>query len=128
MAGARFTSLANAPTRPMQLGRGTQQLLVEGDGARNLDVHVNVIKVGSGPGPYHYHEHCENVYVVLSGVVEVFVEGERRLLREGDVAFVPPGVRHAAGNGGSEVEARVLEIYSPPRGSDFHVVAAEPPR
>ncbi len=63
---------------------------------------------------------------MLSGVAEVTVEGRRMLLREGDVAFIPPGVPHAAGNGG-DVEAEVLEVYSPPRGQDFHVIADAPP-
>lgn len=125
-AKAVFTSLAAAKTRPLQLGRGFQKLLVEGEGAKNLDVHINVLKVGSGPGPFHYHERCENVYLVLSGVAEVTVEDRRMLLHQGDIAFIPPGVPHAAGNGGN-VEAEVLEIYSPPRGQDFHVVADAPP-
>ena len=121
-----FTSLTAAKTRPMQLGRGFQRLLVEGEGAENLDVHINVLKVGSGPGPYHYHERCENVYLVLSGIADVTVDGRRMLLHEGEVAFIPPRVPHSAGNGG-DVEAEVLEIYSPPRGQDFHVIADGPP-
>lgn len=125
-ARAHFTTIASAPTRPMQLERGFQRVLVEGGGAQNVDVHVNVIAVGSAPGPYHYHERSENVYIVLSGVVEVFVEGERRLLKAGDVAFIPPGLPHSARNGGTEV-AELIEIYSPPRGTDFHVVSPAPP-
>ncbi len=105
----------------MQLGRGYQLLLTEGAGARNVDVHVNVIEVDSGPGPYHYHERAENVYVVLSGTIEVIADGVRHILREGDAAFIPPGLPHAAGNAGA-VEARVLEIYAPPRNGDYHVV------
>ena len=38
----------------------------------------------------------------------------------GEVAFIPPGVRHQAGNCGDTV-ARVLEIYAP-AGEDFHIV------
>lgn len=96
-------------------------MLIEGEGAKNVDVHINVIKVGSGPGLYHYHARTENVYLVLAGTVEVIVDGERHLLREGDVAFIAPGVPHSAGNGG-DAEAEVIEIYAPPRGDDFHVV------
>lgn len=123
-AGAKITSIPSAPTRPMQLGRGYQRVLVEGEGAINVDVHVNVIKVGSGPGPYHYHERCENIYIVLSGTIEAIVDGVRHVLRKDDVAFIPPGVPHSAGNVG-DADAVAIEIYSPPRGTDFHVV--EPP-
>lgn len=121
---AKVTNLNTAPTRQMQLGRGYQRLLVEGDGAKNVDVHVNHIKVGSGPGPYHYHARCENVYIVLEGTVEAVVDGVRYILGKDDVAFIPPGVPHSAGNGG-EVEAVAIEIYSPPRNGDFNVV--DPP-
>jgi mannose-6-phosphate isomerase-like protein (cupin superfamily) len=105
----------------MQLDRGYQRVLVEGAGADNVDVHVNVINVGSGPGPYHFHERCDNVYIVLSGTVEAVVDGVRYTLQKDDVAFIPPGVPHSAGNTGA-VEAVVIEIYAPPRGTDFHVV------
>jgi quercetin dioxygenase-like cupin family protein len=39
------------------------------------------------------------------------------------VAFITPGVRHAAGNAGDTV-ARVIEIYAP-AGQDFHIVDDE---
>ena len=121
-AKAKVTTLQTTRTRPMQLGRGYQHILVEGQDARNLDVHVNVIKVGSGPGPYHYHERCENIYIVLTGTIEAIVDGKRFILRTDDVALIPPGVPHSAGNVG-DVEASVIEIYAPPRGADFHVIA-----
>lgn len=85
-----------------------------------MDVHLNVINVDSGIGPYHYHERAENVYVVLEGVAEAVVDGQRYLLRQGDVAFVPPRVPHAAGSDGSG-PVKVLEIYAP-AGQDFHII------
>jgi mannose-6-phosphate isomerase-like protein (cupin superfamily) len=124
---ALFTTMASAPTRDLGNGRGFSRMLTHDAGAANVDVHVNVIKVGTGPGPYHYHERCENVYVVLDGVLEVTVEGERRLLHRGDVAFFAPGVRHAAANGSTDVDTELLEIYAPPPppGGDYHVVNEE---
>jgi mannose-6-phosphate isomerase-like protein (cupin superfamily) len=101
--------------------RGFQVLLFgEQNGARNVDVHINVIDVGSGAGPYHFHERAENVYIVLEGVVEMIVEGKRHFLQKDDVAFIPPGLRHSAGNPG-QVPARFMEIYAP-AGQDFHLV------
>jgi mannose-6-phosphate isomerase-like protein (cupin superfamily) len=114
-------NLADAPTRPMRHDRGTQvRLFGEETGARNIDVHINVINEDSGPGPYHFHEHAENVYIVLDGEIEAVVEGERHVLRKDDVAFIPPGLRHSAGATGGK-PARALEIYSPV-GVDFHIV------
>ena len=115
-------NLKDAPTRPMRHDRGTQiRLFGEENGARNIDVHINVINVDSGPGPYHFHESAENVYIVLEGEIEAVVEGERHLLRKDDVAFSPPGLKHSAGNAGS-TPARALEIYAPV-GVDFHIVS-----
>jgi mannose-6-phosphate isomerase-like protein (cupin superfamily) len=115
-------NLKDAPTRPMRHDRGTQiRLFGEENGARNIDVHINVINVDSGPGPYHFHESAENVYIVLEGEIEAVVEGERHILRKDDVAFIPPGLKHSAGNAGS-TPARALEIYAPV-GVDFHIVS-----
>lgn len=94
-ARVKLTNLRTAPTRPMQLGRGYQRILVEGEDAQNVDVHVNVLKAGSGSGPYHYHARSENIYTVLAGTIEAIVEGTRYLLRENDVAFIPPGVHRS---------------------------------
>jgi mannose-6-phosphate isomerase-like protein (cupin superfamily) len=118
-------NLADAPTRPMRWDRGTQiRLFGEETGARNIDVHINIIDVDSGPGPYHFHEHAENVYIVLEGEIEAVVEGERHILRKDDVAFIPPGLRHSAGNAGT-TPARAIEIYAPV-GLDFHIVDGAP--
>jgi mannose-6-phosphate isomerase-like protein (cupin superfamily) len=111
----------DAPTRAMRLDRGTQVRLFDAtNGAGNVDVHINVLNVDSGTGPYHYHARAENVYIVLDGVFEVVVEGKRYYLRKDDVAFIPPGLRHYAGNAG-DGPARAIEIYAP-GGDDFHIV------
>lgn len=123
MADARplVFSLEDAPRRPLRFDRGTMiRLFGEETGARNLDFHINVINVDSGPGPYHYHERAENAYLVIEGRVEVVVEGVRYYLEKNDVGFIPPGLRHYAGNGG-DIPAKVIEIYAP-AGTDFHIV------
>jgi len=116
--------LSEAPTHGMRYDRGTQiELFDPSRGAGNIDFHINVINVDSGPGPYHYHEKSENVYLVLEGTIWAVIDGQKYVLEKDDVAFIPPGVRHCAGNGG-DVPARVVEIYAPP-GPDFHIVEDE---
>jgi mannose-6-phosphate isomerase-like protein (cupin superfamily) len=118
---ARVFNLKDAPVRTMRLDRGVQlRLFGEETGACNVDVHINVLNIDSGTGPYHYHERVENVYIVLEGTFEVVVEGRRYYLRKDDVAFIPPGLRHYAGNAG-DIPARAIEIYAP-AGTDFHIV------
>ena len=117
-----FTSIGAAPRRPMKLGRGTGIKLVnEETGSPGLDLHLNVINDDSGPGEVHFHRRADNVYVVLEGVLEVVVEGERHLLEKDDVGFIPAGVVHTAGSAGGHGPTRVLEIYAP-AGYDFHEV------
>jgi mannose-6-phosphate isomerase-like protein (cupin superfamily) len=105
----------------MRYDRGTQiRLFGEDTGAKNIDVHINVINADSGSGPYHYHEHAENVYIVLEGQIEVVIEGKRHVLSKDDVAFIPPGVKHSAGATGG-AQAKAIEIYAP-AGVDFNIV------
>ena len=112
----------DAPTRKMNLGRGTSIKLVNGEtGGRNVDVHINLLNEDSGPGEIHYHAHAENVYVVLEGTLEVVIEGERHLLGPGEVGWIAPGVVHTAGNAGLGGITRILEIYAP-AGEDFHAL------
>ncbi|MDP6559889.1 MAG: cupin domain-containing protein [Candidatus Binatia bacterium] len=94
------------------------RLVDERDGARNVDVHLNLLNPGSRLGPRHIHKAAENVYIVLEGTVEVEVEGQSHRLRQGEVAFIPPGVPHAVGNAG-DVPAKFIEIYAP-AGKDYH--------
>ena len=118
---ATIKRIGSAEVTPMKLGRGiTKHLAGPPEGAQRVDVHINVINEDSGIGPYHYHEKAENIYIVLDGVVEAIVDGKRYYLVKDDVAFIPPGVPHAAGSAGLGI-ATVLEIYAP-AGTDFHII------
>lgn len=106
----------------MNLGRGTSiELINEEIGSARVDVHLNMINDDSGPGEIHFHEHADNVYIVLEGVLEVVVEGERYLLKKDDVGFIPAGLVHTAGSAAGYGTTRLLEIYAP-AGFDFHIV------
>jgi len=117
-----FTSLGSAPRRALRGDRGESIRLVDDEqgGACNVDLHVNHLAPESGPGPRHYHRRAENVYMVLSGVIEVEVDGEISTLEPDDVLFIPPGVIHSTSNPGPET-ATFVEIYAP-AGHDFHIV------
>jgi len=116
------TKVGEAPLRMLGLDRGISHMLVnQTTGASNVDVHINELKVGSGPGERHFHARAENVYIVLEGCLEVVVEGERHLLYKDDVGFIPAGIVHTAGNGGTDGICRMIEIYAP-AGKDFNVV------
>jgi quercetin dioxygenase-like cupin family protein len=62
--------------------------------------------------PTHVHEE-EQIVVVLEGELEFQIDGEIRTMRPGDVAVIPPWVRHGA----HTLESSCLEVdvFSPPR-------------
>ncbi len=59
------------------------------------------------------HSHPqEQIICILSGIIEFESNGEKRVLRTGDVVHLPSNVSH----GGIAMEDTVtLEIFSPPR-------------
>jgi quercetin dioxygenase-like cupin family protein len=68
-----------------------------------------------GPGalvPLHTHQH-EQCGRVLSGSFYLTIDGETRLLREGDHYVIPGGVQHSAR--GTDSPSLALDIFSPPR-------------
>ena len=117
-----FTSLRDAPRKRLRSDRGETIRIVDEElgPARNVDVHMNILRAGSGPGPFHFHAEAENVYIVLDGAIEVRFADEIRRLGEGEALLIPPGVPHGTSNPGSD-DARFIEIYAP-AGLDFHVL------
>jgi quercetin dioxygenase-like cupin family protein len=62
--------------------------------------------------PEHSHPH-EQMGIVLEGEVQLSINGEKRIAREGDAYHVPSGVLHSGSVSGSRV--RVLDVFVPPR-------------
>ena len=61
--------------------------------------------------PEHQHPH-EQIVSVLSGELELVVDGVSHLLKPGLVFVIPPNVRHS---GGSKGGCRVLDAFAPAR-------------
>ena len=81
--------------------------------ARQLQLCQATLPPGEGHA-FHTHPELEEVIYVLAGEVEQWVETEKRLLRPGDIAHIPPGVVHATFNS-SDNDAVILAILSPGR-------------
>ena len=62
------------------------------------------------PDHTHPHEQCGRV---LSGAFNLTIDGETRLVREGDHYVIPPGVPHSAT--GTSSASLALDIWSPIR-------------
>ncbi|MFC3340621.1 cupin domain-containing protein [Paracandidimonas soli] len=68
------------------------------------------------PGAYvesHVHKVQEQIYHMLSGEGVLITDGERRVVRAKDVAFIPPGVVHELHCTGTEPLV-FLVITTPP--------------
>ncbi len=61
----------------------------------------------------HTHKVQEQIYHVLEGEGLMELDGERHVVREGHVIYIPPGVEHAIHNTG-QVDLRFLVITTPP--------------
>jgi mannose-6-phosphate isomerase-like protein (cupin superfamily) len=60
----------------------------------------------------HYHRRSEELYLVTAGRGRLRIDGEERLLVEGDCAVIPPGARHKLTNVG-EQPLRVICACAP---------------
>jgi len=77
--------------------------------------HLTVIDVTLAPGKghdFHKHPDQEEVILVIAGMIEQWVDREKRLLGPGDSAHIPADVVHASFNvGGSD--AKIAAILGP---------------
>jgi mannose-6-phosphate isomerase-like protein (cupin superfamily) len=125
MARVHVTNFETAPVRILSPeARGTHRLLMEGAGdVASIDLIRFDIRTRQ-QGVYHYHDHTDNIMLVLSGTLEMIVGGERYVLHENDMIFIPRGVAHSSASG-SDIPVQGLEVYAPRRGTD--TVPAELP-
>lgn len=82
--------------------------------AGRLQVIMSTIDAGGGTGPEPYtHDSDEEVVVVLSGVLDLWVADEHYVLHEGDAITFPSRLPHWNANHG-DVPATVLFCLTPP--------------
>ena len=77
------------------LGESLRPLLTNAMGS-SVEIFDTSGPASAGP-PLHFHP-WEEVYVVISGELEVIVDGESHHLKPGGVAHVPAGVTHGYRN------------------------------
>lgn len=90
--------------------------------ARNQSLAEATIPV-AGATTEHYHRTTEELYLVSAGEGRLVLDGEERVLREGDCALIPAGTRHKIFNTGS-TPLRIVCACAPPY-SDADTVLTE---
>jgi quercetin dioxygenase-like cupin family protein len=86
--------------------------------------HLMLVRANMEPGrdhPFHTHPTREEVIYVVSGQAEQWVGTEKRILKPGDVAFIPMGEVHGTYNPFSE-KLVFLAILSPAKADEPGVV------
>jgi len=93
---------------------------------------LTVIDVELSPGKghdFHKHPDQEEVIVCVLGIVEQWVDRDKRVLTPGDSCFIPAGMVHASFNVGAG-DAKLLAILGPCVGAGGYelvdVAAQEP--
>jgi mannose-6-phosphate isomerase-like protein (cupin superfamily) len=88
---------------PGHYGGALSKLLVHPEtvGSRRIDHRISTYQPNAYVAP-HRHRVQEQVYHVLKGEGLMEMDGVRRVVREHDVVFIPPGVEHALYNTGLE--------------------------
>lgn len=76
-------------------------------------------RAGGAPAPAHLHPSQEERFLVLSGLVQVSVDGEGRTLSSGDELVVPVGTRHEFGGHAEEDGTVRWEVRPPLRTREF---------
>jgi mannose-6-phosphate isomerase-like protein (cupin superfamily) len=79
--------------------------------AKNFAIGNVVLDPRGGQVPWHNQEQ-EEVYFVVEGTGEMCLGEERRVLKAGEGAYIPPGVFHQLTNIG-ETPLRMIYCYGP---------------
>jgi len=74
---------------------------------------------GGAPAPAHFHPAQDERFVVLSGAVRAAVDGEEKVLREGDELIVAAGTPHEFGGHPDETATVRWEVRPPLRTWEF---------
>jgi quercetin dioxygenase-like cupin family protein len=79
------------------------------------DTNLMFVRCQLEPGAahkFHFHPKMEEILYILSGTAEQWVEKDKKIMKAGDMFYVPAGVIHATFNAGSD-KLDFLAILSP---------------
>ncbi len=70
------------------------------------------------------HEGVDQILFFVQGRLEATLNGESKMIDEGDVVYVPAGTNHNFKNVG-QTEAKLYTVYSPPEHADGTIHATK---
>ena len=115
-APGRYVDVSAIPSVEFVPGLGFQPVL----GERTM---VNFVTFAENTeAPVHVHEE-EQIVIVLDGEFEFELDGEKKQMKAGDVAVVPPWVSHGART--YNTTCREVDVFNPPRKTLLDHAAAQ---
>ncbi|MBY5413104.1 cupin domain-containing protein [Rhizobium leguminosarum] len=109
--------LLECPDTIEWLGVSYRPILTNAATGGAMSIVDSLSPVGSGP-PRHIHEREDETFVLLSGLCEFWVEGDRFTKKAGETVFVPRGMEHTFRVIGG-MPSRHLVILTPGGFEDF---------
>jgi len=108
-----ISDLSAIEGRRYPAGRRTQNLVggVAPIQAKNFSIGFVTLDASGGQVPWHNQEQ-EEVYFLIEGEAEMCLGSERRILKAGQAAFIPPRVFHQMTNVGP-APAKMIYCYGP---------------
>jgi mannose-6-phosphate isomerase-like protein (cupin superfamily) len=108
-----IADLANIDGRTYPARRRTQNLAggMSPIQATNFAMGHVTLEPNGGQVPWHNQDQ-EEIYFIVEGEGEMCLGEERRAIRAGQAAYIPPGVFHQLTNTGS-IPMRMIYVYGP---------------
>lgn len=111
MAAAHFIPASAAEVEKLE-GKTHYWYLKPGSEISDSLVFVRATIIPGHAHSFHCHPEMDEIIHVLSGEMEQWIEQERRILRAGDIAYIPRGVVHGCYND-SDADCTFTAILSP---------------
>ncbi|ABF44213.1 quercetin 2,3-dioxygenase [Deinococcus geothermalis] len=114
---------AGGGTSGVLLGQ-TTRILVGGSQSNGALAVVVVLGPRDNPIPFHAHREARDTFFVTRGQMQLWADGESRILNPGDFAYVAPGTAHAYQFLGNYTET--VGMITPGGWEEFFVFTSNP--
>ena len=92
-------------------GSQFEVLLDAKESGGSIGIFTETVPMPAGP-PVHVHHDADEILFLIEGEARVFADGNERMLKKGELAFVPKGVEHTF-RVTSEEGGKLLIIVTP---------------
>ncbi|MHA1784836.1 MAG: cupin domain-containing protein [Candidatus Helarchaeota archaeon] len=84
------------------------------------DVEFGIGRLEKGQkSPYHFHSKVQEILYIISGILEINIEGQIHEMNSGTAVFIKPGLKHEVI---AKTDVHLVEVKYPSDASDKHVV------